>query len=216
MEPQRQVSSSSSSPSPSPSSNFATPSFSSYSSQNVAQIAARVIHQLTTLGDHSNENDDEEDDFEFALLSGDHNSSPVSADDIFSNGHIRQTYPLFDRTLLYDDVVRVTNTPSPPPRRRLPLRKLMMEEEGGDSCSASSSDDSNELNGVPQGTYCVWTPPVNKKSNSMGSLTSKRWKLRDLLLRSNSDGKKGQFFSMGPTKRSSTDGNGGGDISTLN
>ncbi|OIW00329.1 hypothetical protein TanjilG_27580 [Lupinus angustifolius] len=215
MEPQRQLS-----PSP-PSSNFATPSFSSYSSQTLAQIAARVISELATLGDHWDPpNDDEvEDDFEFAFVSLDQNSSPVSADDIFSNGHIRPTYPLFDRTLLYDDdddVVSVPETTSLPPRR-LPLRKLMFEEERGDSCSASS-DESNEVNeliGVPEGSYCVWTPPCKKKSNSMRSLSSKRWKLRDLLLRSNSDGKKGQFLFMGPTKRYSTGGN-GGDISTLN
>ncbi|CAL0325357.1 unnamed protein product [Lupinus luteus] len=219
MEPQRQVPPSS--PSPSPSSNLATPSFSSYSTQTLAQIAARVIRELTTLGDHwdppnanPTQNDDGEDDFEFAFVALDHNSSPVSADDIFSNGHIRPTYPLFDRTLLYDDddVVSVSESPSlPPPPRRLPLRMLMFEEERGDSSSASS-DESNEVNeliGVPEGSYCVWTPPSKKKSNSMGSSSSKRWKLRDLLLRSNSDGKKGQFLFMGPTKRPSTEGNGG-------
>ena len=81
----------------------------------------------------------------------------------------------------------------PTPRRRLPLRKLMFEEGETASCS-SSTDESVDLEGVAEGAYCVWTPnsvgSERKKSNSTGS-TSKRWKLRvrDLLLRSHSDGK---------------------------
>lgn len=203
-------------------SSSSTPSFSSYSSETLAQIAARVIHELSTDSQNSlslddnrdweqlNHNDnDNDDDFEFAFVSGDTNSSPVSADDIFYNGQIRPTYPLFDRNLL-DGVVCLSSIPATDTEtqarpRRLSLRKLMFEEEreaGGSSCS--SSDDGNELNGVAPEMYCVWTPPAKKKSNSMGSSSSKRWKLRDLLLlRSSSDGKKERLLFLGPTMHNS-------------
>lgn len=205
-------------------SSSSTPSFSSYSSETLAQIAARVIHELSTDPQNSlslhhqdweqqlNDTDnDKDDDFEFAFVSGDTNTSPVSADDIFYNGQIRPTYPLFDRNLLNGVVclssIPATDIETQARPRRLSLRKLMFEEErgaGGSSCS--SSDDGNELNGVAPETYCVWTPPApKKKSNSMGSSSSKRWKLRDLLLlRSNSDGKKERLLFLGPTMHSSS------------
>ena len=56
---------------------------------------------------------------------------------------------------------------------RLPLRKLLIEERETASCSSSEAD---ELEGVPSGTYCVWTPKAAesppgrcRKSNSTGS-----------------------------------------------
>ncbi|XP_061365382.1 uncharacterized protein LOC133308716 [Gastrolobium bilobum] len=201
-----------------------SPSFSSYSSETLAEIAARVIEELR-LDPHSASSDDtlfqpwvnddddddnnsrndttENDDFEFSFVSRDPNSSPVSADDIFYNGQIKPMYPIFDRTLLFDaptpsnDTVAASVSPvqntnhDETKRRRLPLRKLMFEEGETASCS-SSTDESVELEGVTEGTYCVWTPNSvameRKKSNSTGS-ASKRWKLRNLLLRSQSDGK---------------------------
>ncbi|KAJ1398221.1 hypothetical protein SESBI_31217 [Sesbania bispinosa] len=183
-EPLRQLSSSS-------------PSFSSYSSETFAQIAARVIHELRndsnslndTHFDSWQQNDDVvDDDFEFSFLSTDPISSPVSADDIFENGQIRPTYPLFDRTLLNDvALVSPINAETAPRPRRLPLRKLMFETE---------DENGNELDGVDAETYCVWTPSC-KKSSSTGSTTSKRWKLRDLLHRSHSDGKKDKLAGNG-------------------
>ncbi|XP_057514891.1 uncharacterized protein LOC130796542 [Actinidia eriantha] len=81
----------------------------------------------------------------------------------------------------------------PPSSVRLSLGKLMSEDRDPPSCSSSESDD---LEGVPAESYCVWKPKSaaveespgrRKKSNSMGS--SKPFKFRDLLHRSNSDGK---------------------------
>ncbi|KAH0991665.1 hypothetical protein GBA52_003148 [Prunus armeniaca] len=53
--------------------------------------------------------------------------------------------------------------------------------------------------GVPEGTYCEWSrkpvvvaPELKNKSNSTGS--SKLWRVRDLKLRSNSDGKDAFVF----------------------
>lgn len=137
-----------------------------------------------------------DDDFEFSFVPRHTDSSPVSADDIFYNGQIKPMYPIFGVVPSNDAVLSFfpnDNNIAPTPRRRLPLRKLMFEEGETASCS-SSTDESVDLEGVAEGAYCVWTPnsvgSERKKSNSTGS-TSKRWKLRvrDLLLRSHSDGK---------------------------
>jgi len=176
---------------------FSSPSFSSYSSNTLSQIAARVINNLhteeDTLRESSKQNDTVNDDgseFEFNLLS----TESVSADDIFHNGQIKPTYPLFDQSLLNGDVVSVSPVlpETVPRRRRLPLKKLMAVE-------------GEEFDDVAPETYCVWTPPC-KKSSSTGS-ASKRWKFRDLLLRSHSDGKKESLLFMST---------GGKDSSTVN
>ncbi|GMY24937.1 myelin transcription factor 1 [Fagus crenata] len=143
-----------------------------------------------------------EDDFEFAFVCKEPNTSLISADEIFYNGQIRPIYPLFDQSLLSNHShIDNTNTTH---IRRPPLRKLMIEEQERDSCSSSEADD---LDVIPAGTYCVWAPggthaasPSDrcKKSNSTGS--SKRWKFRDLLYRSNSDGKD-KFVFLTPSKK---------------
>jgi hypothetical protein len=205
-----------------------SPSFSSYSSETLAEIAARVIDELrwephseedalyqpwetdnnnnnnvATKNDNSttqNGNDeDEESEFEFAVVSTDTTTfSAVSADDIFYNGQIKPLYyPIFDQNLLLNDNDDVVSSVSAVPnetttRRRLPLRTLMFEESETTASCSSSTDESVDLEGVPEGSYCVWNPNSvgieRKKSNSTGS-GSKRWKLRNLLLRSHSDGK---------------------------
>ncbi|KAL1291387.1 hypothetical protein HN51_059918 [Arachis hypogaea] len=251
-------------PSSSSSSSFSlhvspSPSFSSYSSETLADIAARVINELrqnphqndaaSVLEDdddslfppwenendnHPHQNDDkanqnDDDDFEFTFVSREQNTSPISADDIFYNGQIRPLYmyPLFGAPLRNDINNAVVSSvysqqEAPVPvnyddasttiQRRLPLRMLMFEE----SCSSENDsvvDDDNSLERVPEGTYCVWNPNNakvaardrnNKKSNSTGTSSSKRWKIRELLLRSHSDGK-------GNKNRGSTSGNGNGN-----
>ncbi|MED6220386.1 hypothetical protein PIB30_044326 [Stylosanthes scabra] len=234
-----------------------SPSFSSYSSETLADIAARVINELhqndaassvVLEEDHDSlfqpweeknenqnqndnnhdQNDDDEDEEEFEFTFSRHqNASPISADDIFYNGQIKPMYmyPLFGAPLPNDnnnDAVSSVPVPnnnnnydddsSTTVRRRLPLRMLMFE----DSCSSENDsvvDDDNSLEAVPEGTYCVWNPNNskvasmdrnNKKSNSTGtSSSSKRWKIRELLLRSHSDGK--------GNKNRSSNGNGNGD-----
>jgi hypothetical protein len=172
---------------------FSSPSFSSYSSDNLCQVATRVIQNDHTLLHSLQQNDTVNDDFEFdfTFLS----TEPVPAGDIFHNGQITPTYPypLFDQSLL-NGVVSAANAETAPYRRRLPLKKLM-EEDG------------EEFDGVAPDTYCVWTPPC-KKSSSTGS-TSKRWKFRDLLLRSHSDGKKESLLFFNPGGKHSSAVNGG-------
>ncbi|XP_057952014.1 uncharacterized protein LOC131146423 [Malania oleifera] len=184
-----------------------SPSFNSYSSARLAEIAARVVEECalepdsdfeifdSETGDVSAEkqvDDGEDDDFEFAFVCREPESSPISADEIFFNGQIRPLYPIFNGNLLLNEDQSEDSKHRKPSPTRLPLRKLMSEDRDPPSSSSSEAD---ELEGVPAGTYCVWTPGSAsessrrscKKSNSTGS--SKRWKFRDLLYRSNSDGK---------------------------
>ncbi|KAL5723697.1 hypothetical protein ACHQM5_007066 [Ranunculus cassubicifolius] len=216
-----------------------SPSFSSYSSNRFAEIAAKVSEEFfdqreelglegdldvslkklvledeqiqissvekSVLEDEENEKesvvdeDEEEDDedFEFAVVSRDTNTSPISADEIFSDGQIKPVYPVFNRHLLFtgneEDFAKFREGSS----IRLPLKKLFIEERDPSSSTSSEADD---LDALPDGTYCVWTPTksvppspeMRKKSNSTGS--SKRWRFRDLLHRSNSDGKDAYVF----------------------
>ncbi|KAJ0106489.1 hypothetical protein Patl1_18034 [Pistacia atlantica] len=163
------------------------------------------------------EEEEEEEEFEFALVCR-RPDSPISADEIFCNGQIRPIYPVFDTSLLLNDTDINQNTEnnnssstrsssSSKSSHRLPLGKLMSEErESTTSCSSSEAED---LDNLQPGTYCVWAPKANsrhqdspgrscKKSNSTGS--SKRWKFRDFLYRSNSDGKD-TFVFLAPNKK---------------
>ncbi|KAI4382604.1 hypothetical protein MLD38_008547 [Melastoma candidum] len=73
------------------------------------------------------------------------------------------------------------------------------------SSSSSSSSDGGDLpGGLAEGTYCVWgqgkpadTEAACKKSNSTGF--SKLWRVKDLVVRSNSDGKDA-FVFLNPRK----------------
>ncbi|KAG6633111.1 uncharacterized protein LOC122289022 [Carya illinoinensis] len=159
-----------------------------------------------------------EDDFEFAFVCREPYSSPISADEIFYNGRIRPVHPIsiFDQSLVVNySLTKRTDSSKKSRLRRPPLRKLMTEEREREAASCSTSE-ADELDGVPTGTYCVWTPKKGqakaeaapsshdgcKKSNSSGS--SKRWKLRDYLHRSNSDGNE-TFVVLTPSKKTITD-----------
>ncbi|GMH01280.1 hypothetical protein Nepgr_003119 [Nepenthes gracilis] len=144
-------------------------------------------------------NGDEEDksEFEFVVLGRDEGSSLISADEIFYDGQIRPIFPIFNTDLVYGtadwnpEPQNDRGRESRPPNKetiRLPLKKLLIEER--ETATSSSSSEADDLENVPPGTYCVWTPKLHemrKKSNSTGY--SKRWKFRDLLHRSSSDGK---------------------------
>jgi hypothetical protein len=163
-------------------------SFNSYFSGKLAEIATRVVQDLRQ---ETNPDDDifswaaenpppqsqeisnggkEEDEYEFEFVvvcREPKYSSPISADEIFYNGHIRPLNPIFDQTLLLDD--SYTNADHSRASKTLthrcsPLKKLMVEEREREqqeeahepmSCSSSEAD---ELDRVPPGTYCVWTP----------------------------------------------------------
>ncbi|KAL5544203.1 hypothetical protein UlMin_007987 [Ulmus minor] len=169
------------------------------------------------------EEEDENGEFEFAFVCREQTSSPISADEIFYNGQIKPIYPLFDQNLLRDhevasrnDVVSSeTKTQSPPTtRRRQPLRKLMVEEER--ETTSSSSSEAEELENLPQDTFCVWTPkhaaseasPGRCKKSSSTGTSSKRWSFRDLLSRSHSDGKE-TFMFISPGKLKAGKGSSG-------
>ncbi|XP_038893499.1 uncharacterized protein LOC120082410 [Benincasa hispida] len=155
-----------------------------------------------------------DDEFEFAVVPREPQEVTISAEDIFYNGQIRPIYPVFNTNLLLsgaivdknnsnvddeDDDGKLLKKSKPKRVHRPSLGKLMSEERETNSCSSSEAE---ELDGVLPGTYCVWSPKESlercKKSNSMGS--SKRWKLRDLLYRSNSDGKE-TFVFLSSSKR---------------
>ncbi|KAK1433815.1 hypothetical protein QVD17_10732 [Tagetes erecta] len=205
-----------------------SPSFTTYSSSNLADVAARVVREFrhengtdyddifnfndydcdydyhntdeklkdeNNCTNHDDTNDIHDDDeFEFAVVCTDVNSSSISVD-------ISPQYPLFDRSLLLD-VDPDLNTDACKPSSmavRIPLKKLFSEDRDFGSSSSSEADD---LDGIAPGTYCVWKPKTQspercKKSNSTGN-SSRRWKFRDILYRSNSDGKETPFFFFKP------------------
>nr|GLL18578.1 uncharacterized protein LOC109149171 [Ipomoea trifida] len=163
------------------------------------------------------EQDEDEEEFEFAFVPRDAELSLIStADQIFYNGQIRPVFPIFNPNYWEsatgtssmcnsslsssgDEQQQKVSTP-PQTMIRLPLRKLLLSEdqETPSSCSSSEAD---ELEGIPEGMYCVWrpkevkdeasaSPGKCKKSNSTGwRWRSKRWRLPDLVHRSNSHGK---------------------------
>ncbi|XP_020571879.1 uncharacterized protein LOC110018784 [Phalaenopsis equestris] len=81
------------------------------------------------VSDPIEENDGEEDDFEFAFMVLDPDtSSSLTADEIFSNGQIRPVYPIFNRNLFLEGEGDLGQ----------PLRRLMLEERESPSVSTGS------------------------------------------------------------------------------
>ncbi|KAL1553371.1 hypothetical protein AAHA92_14060 [Salvia divinorum] len=166
------------------------PSFNTYSSDRLPEIAIRVA------GDGPRAAAD--DDFEFALLRED---KEVSAAEFLYDGPV---FPVFNR-----DLIECGGSEQPESNNLIPLSKLFAEEdyEERDSPPSCSSSEADELENVPAGTYCVWrpraaAPPLPsqcEKSKSTGS-ASRRWKIRDLLRRSKSDGKE-SFVFLAPKQR---------------
>ncbi|XP_059592306.1 uncharacterized protein LOC100852726 [Vitis vinifera] len=186
-----------------------SPTYNSHSSEDFAQTDGNITQAFGAMDVGSFDFSQNlqvivsEDNNGEALLeenSKDHDpdSSPISADDIFFNGQIRPMFPLFNRDLLFADShegdSEASGKASP---LRPPLRKLFVEKS--EHPSSSSSSESDELEGVAPETYCAWSekaveasPGACKKSSSTGF--SKFWRFRDLVLRSNSDGKDAFVF----------------------
>lgn len=162
-----------------------SPSFNSYSSDRLAVIANKVSQEFKA----------DDDEFEFSLV------LDASADEIFYQGPV---FPIFSRHLFSqsdnrdreikrrgdDDDNDVSTTV-------VSLKNLFLEERDPPSSSSSEAD---ELEAIPPGTYCVWKPKIVesspstcKKSKSTGS-ASKRFRIRDFLRRSNSEGKDSFVF----------------------
>ncbi|GAV83636.1 DUF1645 domain-containing protein, partial [Cephalotus follicularis] len=163
------------------------PSFSSYSCDKLADIAFKVTQD--------SKNDVDDYDFEFVSV-----STTASGD--------TTKYPIFNRDLLLDHIDYDVAS------ERIPLKNLLMEDPPPPPPSSSSSSESDELESIEPGTYCVWTPKSSlqstpnrcKKSKSTGSLFGpKRWRFRDLLKRSHSDGKE-SFVSLNPKEKSVSSG----------
>ncbi|KAG6426446.1 hypothetical protein SASPL_110669 [Salvia splendens] len=134
--------------------------------------------------------EDEEEEEEFSFMCGGANTSPIAAEDAFINGQIKPIFPLFSRDLLFygeDPAALHDNLPMRPPV------KVFVETAG----AATSSEAENERAAGPS---CDWSdrkaveasPEVCKKSNSTGF--SKIWRFKDLLGRSNSDGRDAFVF----------------------
>lgn len=151
--------------------------------------------------EEAGEDGDEEDEVEFSFACGNAEGSPITADEAFEDGQIRPVFPLFNRDLLFDydsadrnDGVSETDDNSQATTRPR-LRKLFVEDRDGDGEKGAAD---SELE--PLGPYCSWagntveetSPETCRKSNSTGF--SKLWRFRDLVLRSNSDGRDAFVF----------------------
>lgn len=164
------------------------PTFNSYSSDRLAEIGKNVSDEFK----RDSEATGHDDGFEFSLVLED---PEASADEIAYQGPV---FPVFNRDLINDqdkEVIKRNDDASA--LIQVPLRNLFIEEREPPSSSSSEAD---ELESVPPGTYCVWrpkfvqsSPATCKKSKSTGS-ASKRFRIRDLLRRSNSDGKDSFVF----------------------
>uniref|UniRef100_A0A5B7BD06 Uncharacterized protein n=1 Tax=Davidia involucrata TaxID=16924 RepID=A0A5B7BD06_DAVIN len=145
-------------------------------------------------GEFEAEEDDDDDEFSFVCNGAD--TSPISADDAFINGEIRPIFPLFNRDLLFADDSLPSKNDLP---LRPPVKKVFIE---------ASSSGTDEVDAEAAGPYCAWSkkaieasPEICKKSNSTGF--SKLWRFRDLVNRSNSDGRDAFVFLNSSTTTTS-------------
>ncbi|KAH6758333.1 hypothetical protein C2S51_018568 [Perilla frutescens var. frutescens] len=207
-----------------------SPSFSSYSNSKIAEIAARTVDEFDSdefsdesdLEERENSVGEDEEEFEFAIAARDSEfPSQTSADEIFQNGKIRPVYSVFNREFLLGRVKfqnqnekKNSVRDSVSPKIRLPLRKLFLEErETTIATSLSSSTEGDKLDGVPVVNYCVWPPKAAAvaeeegrcKKSSSARCNSKRWKLRDFLHRSNSNGSENNFVVSKENEKKFTD-----------
>ncbi|KAI3699806.1 hypothetical protein L2E82_44354 [Cichorium intybus] len=174
-----------------------SPSFSCYSSDSLTSMAVAKVIREEAAARFNEFGDVDVEDFEFSLVLSD---EEVSTEENDSRGW-STVFPVFNRDLLVkeeedrevkskdneiDVSASVTNS----------LRKLFIDErDESSSCSSSEADESESPHTK---AYCVWRPKADggsspsmtkcKKSSSTGSV-SKRWSIRYLLRRSNSERK---------------------------
>ncbi|GFP99953.1 hypothetical protein PHJA_002139400 [Phtheirospermum japonicum] len=175
------------------------PSFSSYSSDRLSEIAVRVAAGISNDAVQS----EDDDDFEFALVR--HDADVPAEELVGGGGQIGTVFPVFDRDLLQNSGGG-GESKQLDPSATVPLSKLFVEDGDNNPASCSSSE-ADELENIPAGWYCVWRPKAAdqpaasqcKKSKSTGS-ASRKWKFCDLL-RSNSEGGKGNSVFLTPKNR---------------
>jgi hypothetical protein len=125
------------------------PSFSSYSSDKLADIAAKVVD-----GDDGRHRGEElDDDFEFVSV------SRADDDVVVVDGQIGPVFPVFNRDLLSKSWLQ-GNEDHDGRSLRVPLKKLFVDERDPTTSFSSSSsseeeEGEGELEGVPPGPYCV-------------------------------------------------------------
>ncbi|XP_021651447.2 uncharacterized protein LOC110643396 [Hevea brasiliensis] len=195
-----------------------SPSFNSYSSDQLADIADKVgkeeANNMVTVFTNQNDNhssgssssDEDDVDFEFVLVGANPEFCTATDED---HKVAFPIFPLFDRDLLlkYENESKDQSQDHKSSTVRLPLENMFIEDR--DPPSSSSGTDADELDGILPETYCVWTPQKSsqspspnrspsrcKKSNSTGSSSKQRWRLLDLLhlRRCSSDGKESFIF----------------------
>ncbi|XP_074581117.1 uncharacterized protein LOC141837640 [Curcuma longa] len=131
--------------------------------------------------------DDSSDDSDFAFSVGNSDALPsADADEIFFGGRILPVYPVFDRDLLPGPDTEEDAEAAADMAEQIPLRKLLLQDLAPPIPSSTE---------VPEaaGEFCAWTANRCRKSASTGS--SRRWRLRDLMMgRSHSDGKEKFVF----------------------
>ncbi|KAJ0051706.1 hypothetical protein Pint_02721 [Pistacia integerrima] len=189
------------------------PSFNSYASSKLVDIAVKVAERQ----ENDVVNSGIAEDFEFV------SDGRVGSDarELFVDGQIRQVFPVFNRALLLNEEDGYDNYTTPR-KLRVSLKNLFVEEGGGGGGggegppppSSPSSSEEDELEAVPEDTYCVWSPKRNNKvaaspnrSNSTGSTSSfKGWfKFPRLLRRSNSEGGHKDSFLFLHKKKTNAD-----------
>ncbi|KAK4402786.1 hypothetical protein Sango_1019300 [Sesamum angolense] len=141
------------------------------------------------------EEEEEEEEEEFSFMCGGANTSPIAAEDAFVNGQIKPVFPLFNRDLLFsgEDSVAAAAALHESLPMRPPVKKVFVETSEENGQVTPENDDVS-------GLYCEWSerkaveasPEACKKSNSTGF--SKIWRFKDLLGRSNSDGRDAFVF----------------------
>ncbi|XP_021727032.1 uncharacterized protein LOC110694165 [Chenopodium quinoa] len=135
--------------------------------------------------EEEDENGDENEEFEFCFLGGGL-KSPVSAEEVFEDGQIRVISPFSSE---YTGDGETSSSSSSYGR---PVKNVFV---------VSNSPENDDV--AEEGSYCVWkapSPEMSQKSNSTGF--SKLRKMRDLLHRSNSDGKDAFVFLNGKSDAS--------------
>ncbi|KAL1187730.1 hypothetical protein V5N11_017122 [Cardamine amara subsp. amara] len=186
-----------------------SPSFSTYSGDKLVEIAERVCYK---------EKGDEE--FEFAIHTAASSSGdgglvfPVFNQSLISeNSAVKPNDGKHNLIFETSSAVKSDDISSEKTVIITPLKDLFIRERNEQppqqTYSSSSDDEEEELDSIPSEIYCPWTPARStaemspsggcRKSKSTGSSSTsswstKRWRIRDLLKRSKSDGKQSLKF----------------------
>ncbi|KAI3784729.1 hypothetical protein L1987_43834 [Smallanthus sonchifolius] len=173
-----------------------SPSFNCYSGDNLTSTAAAKVSREIKQ-EHASEfqefSDIEEEDFEFSF---EYSGEKFSSKDLAIEGRI--LLPIFNTDLVTKDDVDHDDSSA-----IIPVEKMLPSDS--DDTPSSSSSEAEELENTSSGTFCVsWRKagarsPAHshiKKSRSTGSdeSGSRRWKIKDILRRSNSLGKETVYF----------------------